>query len=140
MRVVQSMSMNKTWKEVEKKVAAFLSVRLGHPFERVTVSSPIPYDVVPEPELGFKYPAPLIGIECKSRKTVPAWLTDAVAQAANHQGHSKTFPLEPVVVIATRRQDPEDYLAVMPIHTLLRIMEGERGRGRRWADERARAR
>ena len=43
-------------------------------------------------------------VECKSRQTVPKWLTDAVAQAARHAGDGQT-PLAVVHQLGARHDD-----------------------------------
>lgn len=48
-------------------------------------------------------------VECKERKTVPAWLTDAVAQAARHAGKGQT----PIAVVHRLGARHDDDLVVM---------------------------
>lgn len=117
------MTMSKVWKDVEKKTAQVLTDLLGYPFERVTVSSACPYDVVPVAQTPGRGEAPLIGVECKSRKVIPKWLTDAIEQSGRHRSYEDTRQLTPLVVFATRRQAPADYLAVIRLEDLAALLK-----------------
>lgn len=116
------MSMNKTWKEVEKKIAAYLTEQLGYKFERVRVAEPIPYDVVPEAEDGSNGVAPLLGIEAKLRKDYPAWFKEAIQQAQTHRKHPDTKVLRPAVVFAERRKPPREYVVAIRLDDLCALM------------------
>ncbi len=83
---------SKTWKEHERRTARRLSgVRNGN---RGTATSDV--DAGP------------FAVECKSRKEIPAWLLDAMAQARRNAGDRV-----PIVVLHQVGQNSDNDLVVM---------------------------
>ncbi len=83
---------SKTWKEHERRTARRLSgVRNGN---RGTATSDV--DAGP------------FAVECKSRKEIPAWLLDAMAQARRNAGDRV-----PIVVLHQVGQHSDNDLVVM---------------------------
>jgi hypothetical protein len=95
----------KDWKACERKIAEILGG------VRVPVSGR-QRGATPDVE------HPILSIEVKSRKTIPAWLLDALDQA---QAASKNGRL-PVAVLHQDRQQYADSLCVLRLEDLARLV------------------
>lgn len=95
---------DKTWKAVERRVAArFHSVRSGPLGKRDT-------DVL----------HPLFAIEIKHRKRLPQWALDCLQQARD--GKTATGKL-PLTVMAGKGMATDDYLVTMRLADFLKVAE-----------------
>jgi hypothetical protein len=98
----------KDWKACERRIAELLGG------QRVPVSGRTRGDA---PDVAHDR----FSIEVKSRKTLPAWLLDALAQAraATKDGRA------PVTVLHQDRQQYRDALVVMRLADFVRMLEKE---------------
>lgn len=100
---------DKTWKAVERRIAAYLTDQTGIPFKRLPSDGFSTYDIV----------SAVVGIESKRRR-LPAWLLGAVAQSDAHA--ARTPGKLPVVSLADHRAPAADILIVMRAEVFARLL------------------
>lgn len=98
----------KDWKQAERRIASILGgVRVPVTGRQRGTTPDVEHET--------------LSIEVKSRKTIPAWLLDALEQA---QAASQNDQL-PVAILHQDRQQYADSLCVLRLEDLARLVRGE---------------